>query len=158
MWFLQSDKHSFSNFQAQNQKTHTVVIWWLTVFWDHYQSFNKLGGNSILWTEVAILSNIFRNYMDSLFIRRSCCNVAYNWSDGITLAWTSSDEDAITMFVGRKHSIFSVLYGRKTTIRWWMRKPAHSVLLVGKQRLDWGLGGGLECQFGCRADILLHSL
>lgn len=39
-----------------------------------------------------------------------------------------------------------------------MRKPAHSVLLFGEQRLDWGLGGGSECQFGCGADILLHSL
>lgn len=62
------------------------------------------------------------------------------------------------MFVGQKHYIFSVLYGRKTKTRWWMRKPAHSVLLVGEQRLDWGLGGGSECQSGCRADILLHSL
>lgn len=34
-----------------------------------------------------------------------------------------------------------------------MRKAAHSVLLVGKQRLDWGLGGGSECQLGCSADI-----
>lgn len=39
-----------------------------------------------------------------------------------------------------------------------MKKSAHSVLLVGEQRLDWGLGGGSECQFGCGADILLHSL
>lgn len=46
----------------------------------------------------------------------------------------------------------------KTKMRWWMRKPAHSVLLFGEQRLDWGLGGGSECQFGCGADILLHSL
>lgn len=39
-----------------------------------------------------------------------------------------------------------------------MKKSAHSVLLVGEQRLDWGLGGGSECQFGCGVDILLHSL